>query len=43
MGLLPGLVLRADIAQRFSIERGSPYPDNFGKIRYVDFFFGYNY
>ena len=43
MGLIPGLVIRMDIAQRFAIENNAPDLNAFGKRRYVDFFFGYNY
>ena len=43
MGLLPGLVLRLDLAQRFSIENNSPYQNPFSERRFVDFYFGYNY
>jgi outer membrane protein assembly factor BamA len=43
MGLIPGLVLRLDLAQRFSFENNSPYQNPFGERRYVDFYFGYNY
>ena len=43
MGLLPGLTLRLDIAQRFAVENDSRYQNPFGRHRFVDFFFGYNY
>jgi len=43
MGLIPGLVLRLDVAKRYSIANGTPYLDQYGRFRVVDFFFGYNY
>ena len=43
MGLIPGLVLRADLAKRYSIANNTTSPDYFGKRRVVEFFFGYNY
>ena len=43
MGLVPGLVLRVDIAERFAIESNTTFENIYGTGRHVDFFFGYNY
>lgn len=43
MGLIPGLVLRMDIAKRYSIANNTANPDFYGNHRVLEFFFGYNY